>query len=86
MARPVGAGDADQRRAAHDQRADRLGDLVLAGEIAEGEAMRQHGLVEHSDTALPRLADDRSVGVASRLSLSCILRWKALDGTSRHPE
>ena len=61
---PIGAADADQRRAAHGQRADRLGNLVLAGEVAEGETVRQHRLVEHGDAALARLAEDRSVGAS----------------------
>ena len=80
----VGAADADQRRAAHDQRADRLGNLVLAGEVAESEAVRQHGLVEHGDAALARLAEDRSVGASGDFHFAQ-LRSKGLDGIGRHP-
>ncbi len=79
----VSAGDADQRRAAHHHGADCLGDFAFIAEIAEGEAVRQHGLVEHSDAALPVGTHDRSVGAA--IDFHCaILHSKAVDGIGRH--
>jgi hypothetical protein len=61
---PVGRGDADQRRAAHDHGADRQSGVVERGEPLQLEREGQARLVDHLDADAVRVREDRAIGRA----------------------
>ena len=57
----IGAGHADQRRAAHRHRADRCSGVFAGRERSRLEAMRQRGLIDDMDPPPVGVEPDRSV-------------------------